>query len=155
MKERVQTLAASVNYTRARVTRTRLFQNIAFFQMPPSAPKITTLTQLTLLQRKWPKFAFIEATVPHLKFKLHGLECIMATVLYCSTINHIKLFFILQRNRQKESDAVFNRIADSFVALFTSINPEIKDKFLAVSISAVTFLAEGCLSLRDRWEFER
>ena len=44
------------------------------------------------------------------------------------------IFLHFQRNQQKESDAVFNRIADSFVALFMSINPEVKDKFLAVRL---------------------
>ena len=51
----------SFNYTRARVTRTRLFQNIVFFRTPPSAPKITPLTQLTLLQRKMAKIHFYQS----------------------------------------------------------------------------------------------
>ena len=44
-----------MKYTRARETRTRLFQNFTF-RMPPSAPK--TLTKLTLLQWKMAKISF-------------------------------------------------------------------------------------------------
>ncbi|XP_071794283.1 protein FAM227B-like isoform X3 [Asterias amurensis] len=44
-------------------------------------------------------------------------------------------WFFLQEYQPKQSsdqNKLFNRIADSFVALFTSVNPEIKDKFFAV-----------------------
>ncbi|XP_038074010.1 protein FAM227B-like isoform X2 [Patiria miniata] len=43
-------------------------------------------------------------------------------------------FFIqeYEPKRKAEQNKVFNRIADSFVALFTSVNPDIKDKFFAV-----------------------
>lgn len=44
----------------------------------------------------------------------------------------------LQQNGQskpKDKDRLFDRIADSFVALFTSIHPEIKDKFFQVMIT--------------------
>ena len=41
-------------------------------------------------------------------------------------------FYLFQRGQQDVKDKLFNRIADSFVALFTSINPEVKDKFFQV-----------------------
>ncbi|XP_022100855.1 protein FAM227B-like isoform X2 [Acanthaster planci] len=44
-------------------------------------------------------------------------------------------WFFLQEyepKREAEQNKLFNRIADSFVALFTSVNPDIKDKFFAV-----------------------
>ncbi|XP_077989185.1 protein FAM227B-like isoform X2 [Glandiceps talaboti] len=37
-----------------------------------------------------------------------------------------------ETDRHEEQESLFNRIADSFVALFTSVNPDIKDKFFAV-----------------------
>ncbi|XP_077863821.1 protein FAM227B-like [Saccoglossus kowalevskii] len=37
-----------------------------------------------------------------------------------------------ETDRKEEQEKLFNRIADSFVALFTSVNPNIKDKFFAV-----------------------
>ncbi|XP_070542673.1 protein FAM227B-like isoform X2 [Ptychodera flava] len=36
-----------------------------------------------------------------------------------------------ETDRKEEQDKLFNRISDSFVALFTSVNPDIKDKFFA------------------------
>ncbi|PIK56052.1 hypothetical protein BSL78_07027 [Apostichopus japonicus] len=36
------------------------------------------------------------------------------------------------RHRTEEQRQIFNRISDSFVALFTSVNPDIKDKFFQV-----------------------
>ena len=36
---------------------------------------------------------------------------------------------------EKDKSLFFDRIADSFVALFTTVNPEVKDKVLAVSIA--------------------
>ncbi len=54
---------------------------------------------------------------------------------------HVQFFLQSQRTfRKKEADRVFDRIADSFVALFTSIHPEIKDKFLSVSVSKLILL---------------
>ncbi|XP_041465237.1 protein FAM227B-like isoform X2 [Lytechinus variegatus] len=43
-------------------------------------------------------------------------------------------FFIdkYEPKREEEKKKIFNRIADSFVALFVSVNPEIKDKFFVV-----------------------
>ncbi|XP_071845648.1 protein FAM227B-like [Apostichopus japonicus] len=37
-----------------------------------------------------------------------------------------------ERHRTEEQRQIFNRISDSFVALFTSVNPDIKDKFFQV-----------------------
>lgn len=43
------------------------------------------------------------------------------------------LFVVLYEPKRKDEEhKLFNRIADSFVALFMSVNPDIKDKFFAV-----------------------
>lgn len=44
----------------------------------------------------------------------------------------------LQRQKKAAQDRLYDRIADSFVALFTSINPELKDKFFDVRIHFYT-----------------
>ena len=46
----------------------------------------------------------------------------------------------LQRGLEEEKDLLFDRIADSYVALFTSINADVKDKFLSVSHFAAGLL---------------
>ena len=38
-----------------------------------------------------------------------------------------------QKKNKGDKDQLYNRIADSYVALFTSINQDVKDKFLMVS----------------------
>ena len=50
-----------------------------------------------------------------------------------SELNASAIYF--QRGRLEEQDQLFDRVADSFVALITSINPEIKDKFFQVRIT--------------------
>ncbi len=46
-----------------------------------------------------------------------------------------------QPEETQASDALFDRIADSFVALFVSIHPDLKDKFLNVRLPRdATFL---------------
>ena len=48
--------------------------------------------------------------------------------------NHI-LMFCFQSKKTEELNQLYDRIADSFVALFTSIHKDVKDKFLSVSMN--------------------
>ena len=41
---------------------------------------------------------------------------------------------LLQKKNKGDKDLLYDRIADSYVALFSSINQDVKDKFLMVSI---------------------
>ena len=49
---------------------------------------------------------------------------------------------VFQIGLEEDKDCLFDRIADSYVALFTSINTDVKDKFLSVSLSF--FPSEKC-----------
>ena len=41
---------------------------------------------------------------------------------------------VFQPEHERNKDQLFDRIADSYVALFTTINNDVKDKFLSVSV---------------------
>lgn len=47
-------------------------------------------------------------------------------------VHNICFFSYLQKKNKADKDLLYDRIADSYVALFTSINQDVKDKFLMV-----------------------
>lgn len=48
------------------------------------------------------------------------------------------MLLLFSQHNTRAQDKLFTRIADSYVALFCSVNPDIRDKFFAVSAVAVT-----------------
>lgn len=73
-------------------------------------------------------------TILFWKFKLApklfaSVICLFMVIIIVCLYN----VFAPQKTRRKEQGRLFDRIADSFVALFTSVNPEVKDKIFSVS----------------------
>lgn len=55
----------------------------------------------------------------------------------------IKFDFSWQQKHKADKDLLYDRIADSYVALFTSINQDVKDKFLLVGTWSLTVYLEN------------
>ena len=60
------------------------------------------------------------------------------------------LFFSFQQKKNKaDKDLLYDRIADSYVALFTSINQDVKDKFLMVRFyTIIRYFQPGNLAVK-------
>lgn len=58
-------------------------------------------------------------------------------------------FASIQKGFKKDKNRLFDRIADSFVALFASIHKDVKDKFMSVSViqsPSISHVAQNLVS---------
>ncbi|XP_005101117.1 protein FAM227B isoform X2 [Aplysia californica] len=90
----------------------------AQLEAPPILHRVTTAQDFNPGFRKfWKKLFLSEAS-----------SAVMQDAFWWIFLDHFKK----QEDFQEDKDCLFDRISDSYVALFTSINTDVKDKFLSV-----------------------